>query len=139
MYRETHLEQEDVFSAVAAMYGELARALLAGDDVQLGGKGCNGHHRLACYVSPRHRQLQPLYNNYADNNNDDDNDDNNIVITILCYVGPRHSQLQPLYNDNDNNENNNIDNDYNDVYDNSNNNNDVMLCRSAPPAPTPVQ
>lgn len=40
------LEQEDVFSSIAAMNGELAGALLAGDDMQLRGKGSNGHHRL---------------------------------------------------------------------------------------------
>ena len=58
--RGSHLEQENVLSTVAAVYGELTRSLLAGDDVQLGGEGCNGDHRLACYVSPRHRQLQSL-------------------------------------------------------------------------------
>lgn len=43
----TDLEKEDVLSPVAAVYGQLAGALLAGDDVQLGGKGGNGNHRLS--------------------------------------------------------------------------------------------
>ena len=40
------LEQEDIFSTIAAVNGELAGALLAGDDMQLGCEGCNGHHWL---------------------------------------------------------------------------------------------
>lgn len=40
------LQQKDVFSSIAAMDGELAGALLAGDDMQLGGKGSNGYYRL---------------------------------------------------------------------------------------------
>ena len=54
------LEQEHVLSAVGAMDGELAGPLLGGDDMQLGCKGCNGHHWLACQIGPRHCQLQAL-------------------------------------------------------------------------------
>lgn len=43
----SHLEQEHVLCAVAAVDGELTRALLGGDDVQLGGKGGDGDQRLA--------------------------------------------------------------------------------------------
>ena len=56
-----YLEQEDILSTVAAMNGELARPLLAGDDMQLRRKSCNGHHRFSCYVCPGHRQLQSLW------------------------------------------------------------------------------
>ena len=58
--KKPDLEQEDVFSAVTAVYGELTWPLLAGNDMQLGCKCCNGHNRFPSYVGSRHRQLQAL-------------------------------------------------------------------------------
>ena len=55
-----HLEQEHVLGAVAAMDGELARALLGGDHMQLRRECGNRHHRLSRYVRARHCQLQTL-------------------------------------------------------------------------------
>lgn len=54
------LEQEHVLGAVAAVDGQLAGALLAGDDVEVRREGGDGHHRLPYQVRPGHRQLQPL-------------------------------------------------------------------------------
>mmetsp|Transcript_17483 Transcript_17483/g.52433 ORF Transcript_17483/g.52433 Transcript_17483/m.52433 type:complete len:714 (+) Transcript_17483:377-2518(+) len=54
------LEQEHVLGAIAAVDGQLAGALLAGDHVQLRGEGGDGHHRLPYQVRPRDRQFQPL-------------------------------------------------------------------------------
>mmetsp|Transcript_32711 Transcript_32711/g.92785 ORF Transcript_32711/g.92785 Transcript_32711/m.92785 type:complete len:201 (+) Transcript_32711:1420-2022(+) len=42
------------------MDSELPRALLGGNDMQLGGKGRDGHQGLAGDVRPRHCQLQTL-------------------------------------------------------------------------------
>lgn len=57
---KSHLEQEHVLSAIAAMNGELARPLFGGDDMQLRRKCGNGDHRLACNVCAGHCQLQTL-------------------------------------------------------------------------------
>ena len=59
--RVTNLKQEDILGSIAAVDGELAGALLAGDDVQLRRKGGYGNHRLPGNVGPGDCQLQPLH------------------------------------------------------------------------------
>ena len=58
---KTCLEQKHILSAVGSMDCQLAWPLLAGDDVQLGRKGCNGHKRRVGDIGARHRQLQILW------------------------------------------------------------------------------
>ena len=60
LWERADLEQEHVLGAVAAVDGELARALLGGYHVQLRRKCRDGHHWLPRYIRARHRQLQTL-------------------------------------------------------------------------------
>ena len=57
---DVYLEQEHVLSAVRAMDGEPAWALLAGDHCQLRRKGGDRYDGCASNVCPWYRQLQTL-------------------------------------------------------------------------------